>query len=125
MFLVGKFLALFVRCHQMPSALNKMVLGYSACHSFSRRLHYSGGSSVQQQQFNSKIALFFSGSCGVCGKLRNSAVRHVLPTVRVDSGKSVYPAGLGKGCDFAVVSWIGFVLNCLLLETCFLSGRKG
>lgn len=109
----------------MPSALNKMFLGYSASHSFPRPLHNSGLSSVYQQQFDSKIFLFFSASCGIYEKPRSSAVGHVLPTVLVDSGKSLYPAGLGKGHDFSVASWIGIVLNHLPLETCFLSGRKG
>lgn len=108
----------------MPSALNKMFLGSSASHSFPRPLHNSGLSSVEQQIFDSENSLFFSAPCGICGKPRSSALGHVLPTVLVDSGKSVHPAGLGKGRDFSVTSWIGFVLNHLLLETCFISGRK-
>lgn len=75
------------------SALNEMFLGCSACHSFPRLLHYSLVPFVQQQQFNGRIALFHTGSSGMCGKLRSSAVGHAL-LLLVDSSKSVYLAGL-------------------------------
>lgn len=75
------------------SALNEMFLGCSACHSFPRLLHCSVVPFVQQQQFNSRIALFHIGSSGMCGKLRSSAVGHAL-LLLVDSSKSVYLAGL-------------------------------